>query len=241
MALKEYEQRVKGMHSEFSFQQQLVGKEEVQVQGGMTSLEQQSSPPPSIPMDHAAANQDNADGDGAGRGRPAASTAATGGPFHFETASSNGTPAMFPFAAHYQSTPLLAHSHSNTVPFGGGGGHQAMPSMSGLNVGAFGMPPNAVPEVKADKMGALNLPPSMPRIASVSRMPSQHGFDAFDANQQFIGSFDGAGDFLDAEQLHQNDNGYRPSFDPNNVINRNHSDDFMFYNNLRNSIFAESK
>jgi len=253
MALKEYEQRVKGMHSEFSYQQQLAagGKEEVQVQGGMSSLEQQSSPPPAIPMELT----NDRDDDKRGRGGPSAAGTVSNGPFgvstHFEPppTSSNGTSAMFPFAAHYQSTPLMAHSDAVSVPFVGGGGHRTMPSMNGLNhsgnMGAFGMPPNAVSnEVKPDKLPALsiNLPPSMPRIASVSRMPSQHGFDAFDANQQFVGSFDGAGDFLDAEQLHQNENGaYRPSFDPNNVINRNHSDDFLFYNNLRNTIFADSK
>merc|ERR1712190_220725 len=83
----------------------------------------------------------------------------------------------------------------------------------------------------------IALPSSMPRIASVSRVHSQHGFDAFDANQQFLGSFDGAGTFLDADELNQNGR-YQPTFDPSNMLNRNQSDDVLFYSNIRNSLFA---
>merc|ERR1719295_1581782 len=84
----------------------------------------------------------------------------------------------------------------------------------------------------------IALPSSMPRIASVSRVHSQHGFDAFDANQQFLGSFDGAGTFLDADELNQNGR-YQPTFDASNMLSRNQSDDFMFYSNIRSSLFAE--
>jgi len=244
-ALKEYQDRVRAMHSEWHYQ--LHSKQ----QGQMTQLENpQSSPPPSIPLNDGV---DVANGNGAGNvpaptttqnpvisGFPPTDDAASG-PFAFQhhpqrhnghsnsNSDNSNSSSLWGFA--YQSMPG-AHS----MPFGGPPPMAPMP---------YGVPPqNLLPppsgeEVKTEKSGAANglaLPSSMPRIASVSRVHSQHGYDAFDANQQFLGCFDGAGSFLEAEQLNEH---YRPVFDPSTMLSRNQSDDSLFFRNLRNSIFDD--
>jgi len=90
-----------------------------------------------------------------------------------------------------------------------------------------------------DGMETIDLPPAlpttMPKIASVSKVPSLFGFDAFDDNEQFLGSFDGAGGFMNAGQLSATD--YQPTFDASNMLSRNQSDDNAFYSSIRNSLF----
>jgi len=236
MALKEYEERVKQMHSEWNYQ--LHHKE----QGGMTSLEQQSSPPPSIPLNggdpenngnttSTATQNPVINGPSGSTTTSFSTTNSMNGPFSYHQQQSNST--LFSFQ--YQSMAPSTHS----MPFGIGG-YNLPPPMENRNGS------NGADSVKTEKVSTagnvtgngIALPSSMPRIASVSRVHSQHGYDAFDANQQFLGSFDGAGTFQEADQLNESGH-YQPTFDASNMLSRNQSDDFMFYSNIRNSLFDD--
>ena len=42
----------------------------------------------------------------------------------------------------------------------------------------------------------LNLPTCLHKVDSVSKVPSQHGYDAYDKDKNYIGSFDNEGAFL---------------------------------------------
>ena len=81
----------------------------------------------------------------------------------------------------------------------------------------------------------INLPTGLHKVDSVSRVPSQHGYDAYDKDKNYLGSFDQAGAFFEADQFNDQ---YQPTFDANNnMLTRNQSDDYLFYNNIRTNIF----
>eukprot|EP00483_Globobulimina_turgida_P011000 UN11021 len=83
----------------------------------------------------------------------------------------------------------------------------------------------------------INLPLNMDKISSVSRVRSQHGYDAYDKDEKYVGTFGDDGAFFDADQLND---AHQPIFNQTQMLLRNQSDDYLFYNNIRNSIF-ESK
>merc|ERR1712244_56104 len=87
------------------------------------------------------------------------------------------------------------------------------------------------------KQENILLPSNMTKISSVSRVRSQHGYDAYDKNKNFVGSFDETGTFLEAEQFNDQ---YQPIFDPSQMLSRNQSDDYLFYNNIKTSIFDQN-
>lgn len=254
LALKEYEERVKRMHSEWKYQLHRVHNKEDGGDGAMTAMEQQSPPPPPPPQSVAVGHHHDLRQQQ--RGRPQQQPPSSGTLWSFQYQSTKPLPAVNGPAAH-------------SMPFGG---HQPMAGLGGYgmpsnNLSSNNMPPNNLPssnvpaaaavaagngaeDVKAEKVpfggggsggdldggNGIALPSMMPRIVSVSRVHSDYGFDAFDSNQHFLGSFDGAGSFLEAERLNENGR-YRPTFDPDTVLSRaTNDDDFGFYDLITNSI-----
>merc|ERR1712228_366936 len=92
---------------------------------------------------------------------------------------------------------------------------------------------NDAAQVKCEGFVDMNLPTNMQKISSVSRVRSQHGYDAFDEDNNFIGCFDETATFYDAEQI----GAYQPNFDHNQMLMRSRSDDKLFYQSIRSSIF----
>jgi len=82
---------------------------------------------------------------------------------------------------------------------------------------------------------SVQLPSMLHKVGSVSRVRSQHGYDAFDAQNNFLGAFNDNGDFFDADHIGQ----YQPTFDSSQMLMRNQSDDYLFYSNIRKDIFGE--
>eukprot|EP01084_Bolivina_argentea_P272123 463228_1 len=95
------------------------------------------------------------------------------------------------------------------------------------------LPQDLMPSVNGD----INIHlPNMHKIATVSRIRSQYGYDAFDENNKFVGVFNDQGQFMDANVLDR----YSPpkNFDPSQMIARNESNDMLFYDNIRSNIFG---
>merc|ERR1711933_603440 len=116
---------------------------------------------------------------------------------------------------------------------------QLMPSNANTNNNGNGHKVNNNQSVNdvvkcEDFSNSVNLPTNMQKISSVSRVRSQHGYDAFDEHNNFIGCFDETATFFDAEQIGSS---HQPSFDHNQMLMRSHSDDRLFYESIRSSIF----
>eukprot|EP00484_Ammonia_sp_Unknown_P005938 CAMPEP_0197073024 /NCGR_PEP_ID=MMETSP1384-20130603/210395_1 /TAXON_ID=29189 /ORGANISM="Ammonia sp." /LENGTH=861 /DNA_ID=CAMNT_0042511849 /DNA_START=108 /DNA_END=2697 /DNA_ORIENTATION=- len=91
-------------------------------------------------------------------------------------------------------------------------------------------------EQRQNQNSSMNLPAVLHKVDSVSRVRSQHGYDAYDTEGRFLGAFDDNGTFFDADQL-QFDGEDPPIFDSANMLSRNQSDDHLFFNTIRRSIF----
>ena len=294
LALKQYDTKVKTLHSEWNYQ---INNKGVDHEGGMTTMDAIDDGPPQTTNNNNNKDKDTNTNDKDKNATSSSSSnmalpSITNGPtistgFGLSIQTSNGLPAFIPnqsngtlwgYASFQQQQHGLGSIASSipNVPNGLGGfngnintnNHQSplmnytlppvqpqlntittnhtQPTTNDNNMNNINNNKQNMNGVKPELLNSrknnnnnnnnndINLPAALPKVASVARVRSQHGYDAFDKDNNFVGSFGDDGTFFEAEQFNDQ---YQPTFDSSQMmLTRNQSDDHLFYSNIRNSI-----